>query len=295
MDGAWIFPGDNGDSNIVLIAWWQSGVLQQLQLVHLPEGEDQRKFLTDQLTQSVWAGELEGWLNLPVKWHLISPNETTAYWESWLSNWAGQPVTVISALDKQALAEYSAQRLVRKESTANLLPPEHRARYRQQFIDRLWMNGLGAALGVYLAGVVIYFGVLHLVKYQNDNLQVELRQISRSYTNAMRLEERIEVVENQLNLKFAALDSWRAVSEHLPQGLILNQLTFSRGESLQLGGFAPSDQEHLLTDYNEALRKETVNGHPLFSDVTQPNWSRRPGPSGPQTIHWTFNCSINRQ
>ena len=30
----------------------------------------------------------------------------------------------------------------------NLLPPEYTARYRQQFIDRLWMRGLGAVLMV---------------------------------------------------------------------------------------------------------------------------------------------------
>ena len=55
------------------------------------------------------------------------------------------------------LAASSAQRTGNDGATTNLLPPEFSARYHQQLVDRLWMRGLMAVVGVYLLVVLGYF------------------------------------------------------------------------------------------------------------------------------------------
>ncbi len=49
------------------------------------------------------------------------------------------------------LAARTARRAAAANQQSNLLPAEFSARYRQQFVDRLWLHGLAAALVVYLA------------------------------------------------------------------------------------------------------------------------------------------------
>ena len=51
--------------------------------------------------------------------------------------------------------------------------------------------------------------------YTNDDalwtlsLKAEIAGIANTYTNVLRLKERVQVMEEQLNLKYAALDSWK--------------------------------------------------------------------------------------
>jgi hypothetical protein len=119
--------------------------------------------LRQQISQIAWAGELEGWLTSPPRWHLVAEGETAAVWEPLLNQVADQPVQLIAPIPQAQLAAQSARRAVQANGTANLLPPEFATRYRQQFVDRLWMRGLGAVVVVYLIGVVIYFGALQVL------------------------------------------------------------------------------------------------------------------------------------
>ena len=103
-DGAWIYPGTGPDSDICAIAWWFGGTLHDLHVVRLPQlqvtapaegttatpvnaDEARAAFLQEHLLQVAWAGELEGWLVLPVKWHIVADDETAARWIPLLSNY----------------------------------------------------------------------------------------------------------------------------------------------------------------------------------------------------------------
>jgi len=288
-EAVWIRPMTDGGHRFCLVAWWCGGGLQQLQLLRLPETSNPGRILVEELTKTAWAGEMEGWLNSRLRCHLVNETDFAADLEPALREWSGVPVVLVDTVARQALAELSARRAAHAETKANLLPVEFGARYQQQFVDRLWMTGLGAVLAAYLIGVLIYFGALQTLRFKKYQIDKQVAALSGSYTNAVKLKARAEVLQDQLNLKYAALDCLKAASERLLGGLTLTQFSFTKGQTLFLEGTAEKDDETKIIDYNEALRKETVNGELLFKSVEQPNWSARG-----QTIVWRFNCVLNR-
>ena len=62
----------------------------------------------------------------------------------------------------------TAKRAAQADVQGNLLPPEFSERYRNQFIDRLWMGAVGSVIGIYLVGVVVYFIALYVLTMQKD-------------------------------------------------------------------------------------------------------------------------------
>jgi hypothetical protein len=168
-----------------------------------------------------------------------------------------------------------------------LLPPEFSARYQQQFIDRLWMRGLGALTLVYMTGVLIYFGALWVLKYNAGKLQDQVSSLSASYTNALQLKERVRILQEQVNLKFAALDCWKAASELLPPELTLTSFSFSKGVKLSLRGNTSKDDQSKIAEYTEAMSKATLNGATLFMEVNPYNIA-----INGNTAAWSFDCTL---
>lgn len=300
-EGAWIYPGSGPDSDICTIAWWFGGTLHDLHVVRLPQpptGDDavlvnpdelRASFLQEHLLQVAWAGELEGWLTLPVKWHIVGDEETTTRWSSLLSRLSDDPMDQQPALDRKGLAQFSARRATQSEGTANLLPVEFAARYRQQFVDRLWMRGLAAAAAVYLAGVMVYMVTLQVRTLQAGQVANEVAGIANTYTNVLRLRERVQVLQEQLNLKYAALDCFKVTAELLPADFTLINLQFVGGNRLTLTGTAPPGQEAKVIDFNDAMRDATAEGKKLFKDVTPPTFPSRAA----QVVNWNFECRLN--
>lgn len=291
-DGVYIYPGTGDHNRAALVAWWFGGILQHLQLLQLPEN-DTAQLVETELMNTAWAGEMEGWLSLPVTWNLIADEAAGSVWGPVLAPWTGTSLSRGEPLNGAAIAELSAGRLAEGLGHINLVPGEFTARYHQQFVDRLWMRGLAAVLGLYLVGVAIYFAGVQVLQFKQGRLAGKVAALSGSYTNALQLKERIRILEDQTNLKYAALDCWKVASETLPPELTLSWLVFGRGQTLDLTGTAPVDQAEKLSDYNEALRNATIDGQPLFKDVSPPTSSQRPGPGG-MVISWTFHCELNR-
>jgi len=293
-DGAWIFPTREENRILCLVAWWFGDLLRQVQLVYLPNSSQAPTLLVDELNKTAWAGEMEGWFKGTPRWHLVAEAQLAAEWEPLLNQWSGEPVIVSEPPSQTALAELAAQRAARGESKANLLPVEYSVRYRQQLVDRLWMTGLGAVLGAYIVGVVIYFAFLFVLDWRKDGVEKQVKALSGSYTNAVRLKEKIDVLQNQLDLKYAALDAFKVVSEKLPEGLYLTSFTFSKGRTVTLAGNAPSDQSAVLTPFAKELREASVEGQMVFSEVPIPKWNLGPSVGGSQQILWNLTCQLRR-
>ncbi len=287
-DGVWLFPSVEERQTLCLAAWWCNSTLQQLQLIHLPTGPQAPVALVEQLNKTAWAGEIEGWLTAPARAHLVAEEAVASGWQQTLSEWTGAPTNVTTPVAGQALAELAASRAARGESQANLLPVEFANRYRQQFVDKLWMTGLGAVIGTYIVGVLVYFAVLFVMGWQKDGVEKQVRNLSGSYTNAMKLKEKIDVLQSQLDLKYAALDTFRTVAEKLPESATLTSFNFSRGQKITLAGTAPSDIRTTLTDYVRDLKEVTLDGKTVFKRVDLP--ITRPGAG--QQITWQVNCDI---
>jgi hypothetical protein len=264
-DGAWIYPALLNGQNAALVAWWSGGALRHLSFVVLATGGDRAKNLSAQLTQLVWAGELEGWLTAEPKWHLVADGAIAGEWETFLREGLSEPVNVTKPIAFQELAARTARRAAAAEaSTPALLPAEFSARYHQQFTDRLWLRGLMAAGVLYAAGVVIYFCAVAVLGYQTGKVDQQVAGISNDYTNALQLKARYEVLKKREDLKFAALDCWKLVAENLPEGIVLQRFSFSDGQTLALSGTASPDQVNTLLDFNSTMQKATLDGQPMF-------------------------------
>ena len=263
-DGAWIYPEAAGGKNNAMVAWWYGGVLQNIDLLTLPPaGATRSEALKEQLLQMAWAGELEGWLKSAPEWHLVADVELKE-WEPVLRQALEQPIETITPLPTRDLAGLTARRAAQAEPRANLLPAEFSARYRQQFIDRLWMRGLLAVGGIYLAIVAAYMIGLGYATWRTDGVDSMASSKAYSYTNAMQLKTRYQVLKDRQDLKFAALDCWEATAKLLPIGVKLDNLIFSEGKRLSLRGTAPTESVQQLFNFERDLRQLTKDGQLLF-------------------------------
>ena len=290
-DGAWIYFSGAGEKTTGLVAWWYGGVLRNIGLIHLPAGEGRGDVLKEQLAQMTWAGELEGWLTSPPRWYLVVDGAIAADWQPIISQWLEQPLEIVAPLSPPELAALTAKRSAESKPETNLIPAEYPKRYQQQFVDRLWMRGLVAVGAVYMVGLAIYFGALTVLNYRYDKVAQEVTGLGRSYTNAINLKLRYQVLKDRQELKSAALDCWKKTAELLPEDVSLQAFDLKSGRTLTLNGTAPADKVSLVTDFYEALRKVAVNGQPMFDKDkgAPPNYS-----SDGKTVTWRFNCELAR-
>jgi hypothetical protein len=289
-EGAYVYPGPIAGRDRALVAWWAGGELKSLNLVLAPESERVAS-LREQLAQISWAGELEGWINGQPRWHLVAGDELAAEWEPILREALDQPVDVIAPLPTGELAARTASRAAKSQTGASLMPAEFVARYHQQFVDRLWMRGLGAVLALYIIGVLIYFVALNVASYRTSNVEQQVAALGTQYTNALQLKAQSQVLQDRMELKYAALDSWATVSKLLPEGVTLESINFSDGQRLTLQGSAPADRATALIDFEVAIRKATVNGQPLFDPNKGNNVSYQGSPGG---IAWNLVLELKR-
>ena len=264
-DGAWIYPVALAGQSAALVAWWCGNVLRNLSFVVLPPTGDRAKTLKSQLAQLAWAGELEGWLTAPrIQWHLVADPAVATEWENALREGLGEPVQVAPPLPPGELAARTAQRAAAAGSRTALLPAEFPARYHQQFVDRLWLRGLLAAGVLYAIGVVIYFCATGGLAYRTRGVERQAAALSGSYTNVMELKARYDVLRERQDLKYAALDCWKAVAERLPTNITLQRFSFADGQKLSLSGTAPADQVNTVFDFNTTMQKATNQNRPMF-------------------------------
>jgi hypothetical protein len=291
-DGAWIYPALLNGQNTALVAWWFGGALRSLSYIVLTADGDRAKNLKEQLAHLIWAGELEGWLMSQPRWHLVADGALAAEWEVLLRDGLGEPVQVTKPVPLPELAAHTARRAVIADaSNPPLLPAEFSTRYRQQFVDRLWLRGLMAAGILYAISVVIYFCATGVLGYQTGKLEQQVKAISGSYTNTLQLKAKCDVLQERQDLKFAALDCWKLVSENLPAGISLQRFSFGDGHKLGLSGMVTPDQITPITDFYDKLRKSELNGKPMFnlSGGEPINYHQ----NGNQ-VSWNFSLELQR-
>ncbi len=289
-DGAWIYPG--GDTT-ALVAWRYGDMLRSVGLVAVGAADDPAS-LREQLMQMAWAGELDGWMTGAPAWRLVANEEARAVWEPRLNAALDLPITVQEAKTTPVLAEKTARRAAAAESQANLLPVEFQTKYQQQYVDRLWMRGLGAVIGVYIVGVMIYFVALGVAGYRTGQVEAGAAEFAPSYTNAIQTKARYEVLKDRQELKFAALDCWSVTARLLPEGVTLETLSFVDGKKLRLDGTAPTDQVQKLIEFEAAMRKANdSSGQTLFDSSKGDNLNYRANP-GNATVSWNLTLELKR-
>jgi len=287
-DGAWIFPQAAAGSANALVAWWCGGALRNLSFVSLPATGDRATELKNQLAHIVWSGELEGWLTGTTRWHLVADPVTAAEWQQWLRAGLNEPVTVQDATPAVELAGRTAKRSA-AEARARLLPPEYTERYHQQFVDRLWLHGLGYAGLLYAFSLVVYFCAVAFLGYKTGNLESQVSALAGSYTNSLQLTAQYNVLSERQQLKYAALDCWKEVAEQLPPTITLQRFSLADGQRLTLSGITAEDQIDTLFSFYTSMQKLKVNGQFVFDQ-------REGEPPSPKLMgnneQWTFSLQL---
>src|SRR5207244_2980033 len=202
----------------------------------------------EQFLQMAWAGEMEGWLKASPKWHLVADPATAAQWEPALRQGLEQPVALAPPVAPAELAGLTARRAAHADPRATLLPLEFSTRYQQQFVDRLWMRGLLAVAGLYLLGVAVYGVALAVATFRTGRVENHVAQLGASYTNAMQLKARYQVLKDRQELKYAALDCWNLIARFLPDSATLDTMNFVDGKRLTLNGTSPLDKRNEVID-----------------------------------------------
>lgn len=289
-DGAWIYAGTRG-KDAALVAWRGNGALRNLCLIVLPPEGDRAKSLKDQLAQLCWAGEMEGWLTEPPKWHLVADPVNAAEWENLLRDALNETVHVTEPPPPAELAARTARRAATAQGAA-LLPAEFTSRYHEQFVDRLWLRGLIATGILYAIGVVIYFGATKVLAYKTTTVEQKAAQLADAYTNVLQLKARYAVLSQREQLKFAALDCWKIVSEDLPEGLTLQRSSFAEGNKLSLSGVCSPSQLGEIMDqgrFYDSVRFAKLEGQDMFepTPLEQFYYNESGG-----TVNWRFALQL---
>jgi len=290
-DGAWVYPEALGSVDSAIVAWWYGGILRGLDLLMLPTSSDRATVLREQLLHMAWAGDIEGWLTSAPRWHLVASPSVSSTWSTALHEALGETFEMVPPLPPSEIAARTALRASRPDAAASLMPPEFAGRYHQQFVDRLWMRGLGALVLVYLVGVAIYFAWLGAASWQTNRVEKQVAGLGNTYTNALQLRDRFKVLKDRQELKYAALDCLKLVAQTQPEGVNLEGFNFSDGERLTLNGTASPEVVPALIEYPNELRKVQINGKPFFKDAGDP-LSYRTGPNGIAT--WNFSLELIR-
>jgi len=152
------------------------------------------------------------------------------------------------------------------------------------------MRAVGALIVIYMIGVGCYFGWLQYLGIQKNEVQQRIAALTGDYDKVKEMRTQIEIREKQVNLRYATLDAWKAVSETLPGDLTLTALEFARGERLRLVGTARNRQSGRVTDFNEDLSNYAPDGQPMFEEV---------GPASITMvqngqIQWNFTATLNQ-
>ena len=294
-NGAWVYPGAWGQRQAALVAWWFDGTLQNLSSISLPVTGDAALALQEQLTQMTWGAELEGWLNKTPHWTLVAADAAAAEWEPPLRKALDAPIHLVQPVKPVELAALTARRVARSDGATNLVPGEISTRYRNQFWDSLWLRGALAVGGLYLLGITIYFAALFVQDFRVSRVEVQVSGLGASYTNAIQLRERYQVLRTRQDLKFAALDCWKATAELMPENVQLEGFGFTDGRKLTLNGTTADKGKGVLEFYG-TMRKATLKGQPMF-DTTDPKKGREPntrlGPGG-TVVNWDFGLELKR-
>jgi hypothetical protein len=296
-NGVWVYPSGPGEP--LLIAWWYGGVLHNLAMVSLPETPDRGELLKVQIEQMAWAGELEGWLTEPPRIHLVATKEQADAWEPLLRHTAeselanpsatgSAAIEIIPALKPADAAAKVAEAAAQDGSTTNLLPDEYARRYRQQFVDGLWMRALFGALMLYGVAVIVYFAVVFVLNMQATKVNAQVNELGGSYTNALRDDAQLQILKERQELKYAGLDCWKSVADSLGEStsITIEDLFFQRGK-LELRGSVPADQQIQITDFNDKMRAYKIGNAVLYTEVGPPAVTIRG-----DRADWRFTCMM---
>jgi len=149
-------------------------------------------------------------------------------------------------------------------------------------------------MGLYLVGVAVYSVALGFATFRTRAVEKHVADLGGSYTNALELKARYQVLKDRQELKFAALECWNLTARFLPESATLDVMSFVDGKKLALNGSAPSGQQKELYDFENELRKATAsNGEGMFDSTKGEHLNYQVDRAG-GSVKWNFSLELKR-
>jgi hypothetical protein len=203
----------------------------------------------------------------------------------------GELVHIIEPPASADLAARTARRAAAHDASSTLLPPEQVERYRQQFMDRLWMRGLGAVVVLYLIGLAVYFSFLGAAWWRTSTVEQHVVGLGNTYTNALQMRARYDVLKDRQEIKLAALDCWKLLADRWPSGATLEGFNFVDGQRLTINGTATQDAATPITLFYDDMRKaKRPDGKEIFKPESDPPTMRVQA----NLLSWNYSLELKR-
>ena len=146
--------------------------------------------------------------------------------------------------------------------------------------------------------ISVYFVVKSQVAAKEEEAYQANKKAREMQKDFKKLGVKRRLLEEQLELRGTALNVFRAVAEHIPDGVTLDSMVFSEsrnnaGNNITLRGRVSQGDTQKLQDYSDALADEKVvekDNQPLFSEVMPPNMDSRAG----GYLSWYIICILKR-
>lgn len=125
----------------------------------------------------------------------------------------------------------------------------------RRFYKRLLLGG-GAALGLWLVGVVVFLGGFQWNALQIKRLETRLAALQKPADDVRRLQRQVHAFETYLDRQRSALECLREISAVLPQDVDLTSFQFKKGKTISLRGEARSVEP--IYDFKKSLDKSAL-------------------------------------
>jgi hypothetical protein len=145
---------------------------------------------------------------------------------------------------------------------------------------------------LYLIGAAVYGVALGVATFRTTAVEQNVTELGASYTNAVQLKARYEVLKDRQELKFAALECWNLTAKYLPDTATLDTLNFIDGRRMTLQGKAPSDQTKDMLEFEGALRKAANTNGEAFFDASKGDHLQYTIQGG--DVRWNFSLELKR-
>ena len=230
---------------------------------NLPDTAASRDALVEKINSVALAGEVAGWMPGEPACHLVKRGDVAGDWNAALAKCFDR-IREVEPMSEVDLAT-AAVEFASRTTAPGLMIEDYSLRNRQRYQDSLWMEGVKGAIAIMLMGLLGFFVYGSMLQSTLDDKINLVTAQTNLFTEALSLKAKVETLEKQKALKYAALQAWAKVSTGLPGDLKFTELAFASSRSLdgntsrelRISGAAEAEKVKLIDDYQEALTRMT--------------------------------------
>ncbi len=154
------------------------------------------------------------------------------------------------------------------QATLNALPESWRQMLLETRFKAKLVKSLAIAGGIWLAIIIVLFGVPVVYGFMTDHQKALMKEHSRKYQEVREMREKVRLVQKYSDHSRGALEILKAVSDRLPEGVELTSWSFKRDEGARFSGEAVAAPAvyQLKNDLLE-MKEDGEDGARIFADV----------------------------